>query len=52
MRTIRIIEHISLDGVITPGAPGEYSDDYANGGWTAPYRSQAGAAAVLGSLQT
>jgi len=46
MRKIRIFEHISLDGVITPGAPGEYGDDYANGGWTAPYRSPAGAEAV------
>jgi dihydrofolate reductase len=46
MRTIRIIEHISLDGVISPSAQGEDSD-YANGAWTAPYRSPAGAAAVL-----
>jgi dihydrofolate reductase len=47
MRKIRIIEHISLDGVISPGRPGEYGDDYANGGWTAPYRSPAGAAAIV-----
>jgi dihydrofolate reductase len=47
MRKIRIIEHISLDGVISPGEPGEYGDDYANGGWTAPYRSPAGAAAIV-----
>ena len=46
MRKIRIFEHISLDGVISPGGQGEYSDDYANGGWTAPYRSPAGAEAV------
>ncbi len=46
MRKLKIIEHISLDGVISPGGPGEYGDDYANGGWTAPYRSPAGAAAV------
>jgi dihydrofolate reductase len=46
MRKVRIFEHISLDGVITPGAQGEYGDDYANGGWTAPYRSPAGAEAV------
>jgi dihydrofolate reductase len=32
--------------VISPGEPGEYGDDYANGGWTAPYRSPAGAAAI------
>lgn len=47
MRKLKIIEHISLDGVISPGEPGEYGDDYANGGWTAPYRSPAGAAAVV-----
>ena len=47
MRKIRIFEHMSLDGVISPGGPGEYSDDFANGGWTAPYRSPAGLAAVL-----
>jgi dihydrofolate reductase len=47
MRKLKIIEHISLDGVISPGGQGEYGDDYANGGWTAPYRSPAGAAAVV-----
>ena len=46
MRKIRIFEHISLDGVIQPGGPGEYGDDYAHGGWTALYRTAAGAAAV------
>jgi dihydrofolate reductase len=46
MRTLKIFEHISLDGMISPGRPGEYGDDYANGGWTAPYRSPAGAAAL------
>jgi len=45
MRKIRIMEHISLDGVISPTGRGEDSD-YANGGWTAPYRSAAGAEAV------
>jgi len=46
MRKIRIIEHISLDGVIqAPGGRGE-DGDYAHGGWTVPYRSAAGAAAV------
>jgi dihydrofolate reductase len=39
------MEHISLDGVISPGGPGEDSD-FAHGGWTAPYRSAAGAEAV------
>jgi dihydrofolate reductase len=42
MRKIRMMEHISLDGVIAP--PGD--DDYAHGGWTAPYRSPEGGAAV------
>jgi dihydrofolate reductase len=47
MRKIRIMAHISLDGVIQPGGLGEYRDDYANGGWTAPYRSPAGLEAVI-----
>src|SRR5215211_7774736 len=42
MRRLKSIEHISLDGVISPGGPGEYGDEYAHGGWTAPYRSPAG----------
>ena len=42
MRKIRIMEHISLDGVIQP----EGDDDYAQGGWSAPYRSPSGAAAL------
>jgi dihydrofolate reductase len=42
MRQVRIFAYISLDGVIQP--PGD--DDYANGGWMAPYRSEAGAEAV------
>ena len=45
MRKIRIAEHISLDGVIQPGGPDENSE-YAHGGWTAPYRTPDGAAAV------
>jgi dihydrofolate reductase len=36
MRKIRIMEHISLDGVIDE-----------NGGWTAPYRSPAGLDALI-----
>ncbi len=47
MRRIRIFEHISLDGVISPGARGEYSDEFANGGWTASYRSPGGAGMVM-----
>jgi dihydrofolate reductase len=45
MRRIRIAEHISLDGVIQPGAPNDDSE-YANGGWTSPFRTPEGAAAV------
>lgn len=46
MRRIRIIEHISLDGVIqSPGGRNE-DGDYAHGGWTAPYRSADGREAV------
>jgi dihydrofolate reductase len=43
MRKIRIIEHISLDGVIqSPGGRNEDGEDYPHGGWTVPYRSAAG----------
>ena len=45
MRKLRIMEHTSLDGVISLGGPGE-DDEYALGDWTAPYRSVQGAAAV------
>lgn len=45
MRKIRIVEHISLDGVIQPGGP-KVDSDYAHGGWIAPYRTAEGAAAV------
>jgi len=44
MRKLRIIEHISLDGVIQHSANGDgfpYSD------WTAPYRTPAGRDAML-----
>ena len=47
MRNIRIIAQISLDGVIqAPGGRGEGGDDYAYGGWTAPYRNAAMGEAV------
>jgi dihydrofolate reductase len=51
MRKVRIFAHISLDGVISPSSQGEDSD-YAHGGWTAPYRSPAGAALVAESFGT
>jgi len=44
MRTLKIIEHISLDGVIQHSADGDgfpYSD------WSAPYRTPAGRDAVM-----
>jgi dihydrofolate reductase len=48
MRKLRIIEHISLDGVIqAPGGRGEDGDDYPHGGWIAPFRSPAGREAVI-----
>jgi dihydrofolate reductase len=47
MRKIKIFEHVSLDGVISPGNRGEYSAEFAHGGWTAQYRSPEGAAMVL-----
>ena len=46
MRKIKIFEHTSLDRVISP--PGD--SDFAQGGWSAPYRSPAGAA-VLAEAQ-
>jgi len=48
MRKIRIMEHVSLDGVISP--PGD--SDFAQGGWSAPYRTPAGAAALAGAQGT
>ena len=44
MRTLRIIEHISLDGVIQHSAD---EGDFPYSGWTAPYRTPAGAEAIL-----
>jgi dihydrofolate reductase len=51
VRRIRIFAHISLDGVISPGGPDEDSD-HLHGGWTAPYRTTAGVAAVAGAQGT
>ena len=45
MRKIRIFEHTSMDGVISPG--GRHADSaFANGDWTTPYRTAAGAGAL------
>ena len=46
MRRIRIIEHISLDGVIQAPGGRDEDGDYAHGGWTVPFRSAAGGEAV------
>ena len=43
MRTLKIIEHISLDGVIQ--SSGE--DDFPYSNWTVPYRTPAGRDAIL-----
>jgi dihydrofolate reductase len=54
MRTIRIIEHISLDGVIqAPGGADEDRDgNFEHGGWTAPYRSVEGREAIVAAHGT
>src|SRR4029077_1488438 len=44
MRKLKIIEHISLDGVIQHSADG---DDFPYSDWTAPHRSPAGRDALL-----
>lgn len=47
MRKLKIVEHVSLDGVIQiASGPGE-DGDFPYGDWTAPYRSPAGLAKVL-----
>ena len=44
MRKLKLIERISLDGVIqVSGGPG---DDFPYGDWTAPYRTPEGFAIV------
>lgn len=49
MRTIRIIEHISLDGVIQgPGGPEEDpTNGFDHGGWAFPHHDDAGGAAIV-----
>jgi dihydrofolate reductase len=49
MRTIRIIEHVSLDGVIQgPGGPGEDRENgFEHGGWAFPHSSDEGGAAIV-----
>ncbi|HKP72664.1 MAG TPA: dihydrofolate reductase family protein [Pyrinomonadaceae bacterium] len=43
MRKIRIMEHVSLDGVIQH----ENDEGFAHGNWTTPYRTPAGLEAVV-----
>ncbi|MBF9224080.1 dihydrofolate reductase family protein [Hymenobacter ruricola] len=43
MRKLRILAHISLDGVVQH----ENDEHFTHGDWTTPYRSPAGLAAVL-----
>ena len=44
MRTLKIMEHISLDGVIQQSAD---NDGFPYSGWTTPYRTDAGRDAIL-----
>ncbi len=44
MRKLKVIEHISLDGVIQHSAD---DDDFPYSDWTAPYRTAAGRDAVM-----
>lgn len=43
MRKVRIMEHVSLDGVIQH----ESDENFAHANWTTPYRTPAGLAAVV-----
>ncbi len=45
MRKLKIIEHISLDGVIQAGQ--DKDGDFPYGDWSAPYRTPAGLAMLL-----
>jgi len=54
MRTIRIIEHISLDGVIQgPGGPEEdRANGFNHGGWAFPHHDDQGGAAIVAAQGT
>jgi dihydrofolate reductase len=47
MRKIRIMEHVSLDGVLDGVFQHEDGEGFTQGGWTTPYRTPAGLAAVM-----
>jgi dihydrofolate reductase len=49
MRKLKIIEHISLDGVIQHSAD---DDDFPYSDWTVPYRTPAGRDAILAAYGT
>ena len=48
MRKLKIIEHISLDGVIQHSAD---DGDFPYSDWTAPYRAPAGRDAVMAAAE-
>lgn len=50
MRTLRLIEHVSLDGVLQVSDDGDGAFPY--GDWTAPYRTPAGRDEVLAAHGT
>lgn len=54
MRTIRIIEHVSLDGVIQgPGGPDEDREgDFNNGGWAFPFADEVAGEAIASAQGT
>ena len=47
MRNIRIMAHVSLDGVLDGVFHNENGEDFGQEGWTTPYRTPAGLEAVL-----
>lgn len=52
MRKIRIIEHISLDGVIQAPGGRDEDGDYAHGGWAMPYFDTSGGEAIAAAQGT
>jgi dihydrofolate reductase len=47
MRKIKIMEHISLDGVLDGVFQNEDGEGFTQGGWTMPFRTPAGLEAVM-----
>jgi dihydrofolate reductase len=50
MRKLKLVEHISLDGVIEVAAGSGNGSDFPYGDWSAPYRTPAGLATLLAAL--